>query len=275
MQKVYYYGIICCTLFVIAIFILCYKSPKENFEAQYKSDFLPKPCEQKPYFSTLKRSINYKLCTNEDGKKIISGEKSKAKYVIPNTDQFINELKIINNSPINIDVYYRNGKGCRKMFVTSLSPNTYVYSYKAEGQTKFRPGGQIFARYGDGTVYQGKLLFLPVTISKFNKGVIFGVADSTTLSSKVVYNLKGEIMFITFHNFSNADYDIYYYGDYIGTLSRIGSENSVIRSDNSQRGYRLNSYITLIMKGTNIIQKLKLNNLKMDTLNVGRVKLIT
>lgn len=267
--------ILACVFGVIILALFIYYSSSDKKNEKYTSDSMPSPCEMKnppPVLSTPKPKVMpEQRCMDADGNVMECGHKTK-QTALPSSSEFMSEVKLINQGPVHIDVYYRAGKGEKQLFVASIPSGKFMYAYHAAENTKLRPGGQVFARFGKGTVRDNELLYLPHTLKAYDKTICFGAASSTVTHSKVVYNLLGEIMFIEFKNVSNASYDIYYYGDYLGTIDRFGTEDSVMRSDNGQRGYRLNSEISIIMKDTNIKQNLKLTNREMDTMFIGRIE---
>ena len=190
------------------------------------------------------------------------------------TRGIVHELKLVNSSPLTLHFFYRKPKSYRDLtkFKIATVPSgqfMYVYEYLSENNVR-QPilcGGTLHAKCDN-----GGYMYLPYIVNDYENMVCFGAADSTTMHSKVIVNLLGEVMFIEFHNQSNATYDIYYYGDYLGTLNPVGMEGAVFRSNNQNQGYRLNSKITVQMRGAKFAQSITINNIRMDTLNIGIVR---
>ena len=147
-----------------------------------------------------------------------------------------------------------------------------MFAYRAEGDVKFEHNGKIYAK----CVLKGKDMYpFQVHVLKTPKNVIFfGSNFSYTDESKNVVNLISEINYIKLRNHSKLCYEVMYYGKKLGELDGydIGDQNpGFLRAEQGLTGFRLNSYLTLVVKGTNKFTRILLNNRQMNAMDVGMV----
>lgn len=269
----------CTSLFILIIIgVIVYSVSKPNEEENFeriKSLEKPKPKIKPPSPPEKNRCVNFKNQEVMCG----SGTLIKTYEDEPESDQYPRKIELHNQSALRLDFLYippcKSQFGypsSQKFLIGSVPPNKMMFAYRAEGDRKFEHNGKIYAR----AIINGKEKYpFQVHVLKTPKNVIFfGANFSYTDESKNVVNLISEINYVKLRNHSLLCYEVFYYDRKLGELDayNITDENpGFLRANQGLTGFRLNSYLTLVVKGTNKFTKVLMNNRQMNAMDVGAV----
>lgn len=208
------------------------------------------------------------------------------------------EFAFLNQSPIDLDIYYKRGGASHLKWICRLPKNSVKYVYPTVSWWK--PGIILFAKKAmplqSGatiavTSYKDNFpaVFQPYTLKWMDHTVIWGEISIDFFHTKDIYSPRMDILSLVFNNHALTGYDIWYVPqidnpsicgvkkrEYLGRVQPYFVCRDKIlytlRSNNNSKYFQLKTWLEFRMEGCEKSQFIQLLHPATTDINIGVVQ---